>query len=1073
MAVSAPGGLSLPAEWDVPGLLARSQRATDVVVAVAVHNGGAAVARCLDSVRRHTRSARVVVIDDASTDPDIVRDLDLRAERGEIELVRHRENLGYTRSANEALQLSDTADVILLNSDTEVGPGWVRGMRTAALSHPATATVSALSDNAGAMAMPVAGEANRWPAHLSWTEIARAVTQAELPLTVPTPTGHGFCMLITREAIRLLGGFDEVAYPRGYGEENDFCMRAAEHGLVNLLAPRVFVQHERGQSFGPAREKLMKAGRAAVDARHPSYTAEIRAWAAGSAMRDLRVRFATLLESLGTRTQVPPRRLYVLHRAGGGTPATNLDLMTALAEHQDSWLLESDTRTLFLSHVQGTQLREFGTWEADTPFTATDTWRQDYAEVVAQLVVDLGIDLIHVRHLINHPLATLPEVASRLDFPFILSTHDFYMACPTVHLLDENDVHCGGICTPGPGSCRLPTTFVAQVPPLKHAWIHEWHARTEKVLASADAVVATTNSAKEILGRSLPGQADRIRVIEHGRDLEDTFRPLRTDGARHPGPPRILAVAHWDPHKGLHYLETVARILGPKVEFHVIGKRSELLSEVATVHGVLERDAMRRVITEIDPDFAALFSISPETYSHTLSEAWALGIPVLATDIGALGERVRTHGGGILLPVDDPRAAAALIGEIIADPETAVEWRSAIPRPAARTRAAMAQSYRSLYDEVTDHSNPPRVGYLVPGTSRNHPGSTHIRLLGRLRALEAGGGARVRQVFDQDLDRDLDLRALADLDVLIVQRDVLGIHTDLALAAVQLAGVRLVVDIDDYLFSDDAAWRCGRTPTEHQNSCTELRRLLAAADEVIVSTRPLQEALNESARREPILIPNRLEPRLWLGDVPATRKPRGEAIRLLYMGTRTHVEDLLLLEGVPEAVAEATGRRVILEIVGIAAASDVPPWAVPLGVPPGASNYPKFVQWLRSRRQRWDAAVAPLVDSQFNSFKSDLKLLEYALLDLPVVASDVGPYQGAEHLAMLTPNTPEDWTQALVATLSGAGKPGAAAARSNVLAERMLNGADLTEWISAILGTRSVRGPGLAQSWAGAPQNVS
>ena len=59
-------------------------------------------------------------------------------------------------------------------------------------------------------------------------------------------------------------------------------------------------------------------------------------------------------------------------------------------------------------------------------------------------------------------------------------------------------------------------------------------------------------------------------------------------------------------------------------------------------------------MTASRPHLVGLLSIWPETFSHTLTEAWAAGIPVLASGLGALGERVRAHGGGWVLDNLDP-----------------------------------------------------------------------------------------------------------------------------------------------------------------------------------------------------------------------------------------------------------------------------------------------------------------------------------------------------------------------------------------------------------------------------------
>src|SRR3712207_8814600 len=55
---------------------------------------------------------------------------------------------------------------------------------------------------------------------------------------LPISTGNGFCMYIRRDCLDAVGMLDEEAFPRGYGEENDFCMRATRDGWINLVEDR-------------------------------------------------------------------------------------------------------------------------------------------------------------------------------------------------------------------------------------------------------------------------------------------------------------------------------------------------------------------------------------------------------------------------------------------------------------------------------------------------------------------------------------------------------------------------------------------------------------------------------------------------------------------------------------------------------------------------------------------------------------------------------------------------------------------------------------------------------------------
>ena len=247
------------------------------VVVVPVYNSPDDVRVCIESLLEHTPAwAPILVIDDASPDPlavDAVRQYAPGAAH-RVVLYRHSENAGFVGSCNDAFRICAGRDVVLVNSDVAVGPEWLERMAAAAASSNTVATVSTLTNHGTILSVPVRNRPGPMPEGLTVAGAARRVAAAAACTRPVIPTGVGHCLYVTRAALDGLGGFDPVFAP-GYGEEVDFCQRAAEHGFLNVLADDVFVFHKGGSSFGtsPAKLQLQADHEAIVNRRHPRYEA--------------------------------------------------------------------------------------------------------------------------------------------------------------------------------------------------------------------------------------------------------------------------------------------------------------------------------------------------------------------------------------------------------------------------------------------------------------------------------------------------------------------------------------------------------------------------------------------------------------------------------------------------------------------------------------------------------------------------------------------------------------------------------------------------------------------------------
>src|SRR3546814_13756265 len=192
-------------------------------VIVPVHDARDETTDCLHGLLRHTElgdADSLLVIDDAITDPGIRELLDGLAGLPGITVIRNPSNLGYTRSINKGCELAANDDVVLLNSDTVVGPHWLRNLKVAAYGNDRIGTVTAISDNAGAFSVPAPGY-NEIPEGVATDMLARAAMD-RVASPVEFPQGNGSCLYTKRTLIDAIGLFADASFHEGHGEENDF-----------------------------------------------------------------------------------------------------------------------------------------------------------------------------------------------------------------------------------------------------------------------------------------------------------------------------------------------------------------------------------------------------------------------------------------------------------------------------------------------------------------------------------------------------------------------------------------------------------------------------------------------------------------------------------------------------------------------------------------------------------------------------------------------------------------------------------------------------------------------------------
>lgn len=146
------------------------------------------------------------------------------------------------------------------------------------------------------------------------------------------------------------------------------------------------------------------------------------------------------------------------------------------------------------------------------------------------------------------------------------------------------------------------------------------------------------------------------------------------------------------------------------VQWHVFGSISEeslvkLKQENLVKHGRYRQEELPRMFQENKIDLVCIMSICSETFCYTLSEAVACNIPVLVTDIGAAGERVKRHGYGWTVPVEyTGKQMAEFLLSCLEDVKAYSEKKETVTAFKETSLQEMANAYKELYvDAVKEY----------------------------------------------------------------------------------------------------------------------------------------------------------------------------------------------------------------------------------------------------------------------------------------------------------------------------------------------------------------------------------
>lgn len=648
---------------------ARSAPETRATVILPVYKGyDETLASIYHAVAHRGSSAySLLVINDCGPDVELNTKLQQLADMGLFDYVVNDTNRGFVQTCNRGiLELSGERDIVLLNSDAFVPPRWFDRLAAHADSDTAIATVTPLSNNATICSYPATDSDNFRALEITPQELDALAARTNPGMSVETPTGVGFCFYMSRRIINDIGALDPVAFKVGYGEENDFCMRALEAGYKNLIATDIFVFHVGSVSFSATKDANYTAGQLGLDIKHPNYTLltgrHVRA--DPTLYSRMRLDAARLVRALNAPV------VFITHAWGGGIE-TYLDskrkeldrlgrphITVVLRDRSFVSIETSDNPYLFIPNISALDLR------LDFDF-------------FCDLLKDLKPSLLHVNSFAG---LDWPQHAALLDFiensgiNYRYIGHDYSSISRFYHLTRPDNVYRGL-----PDWRELETwSHMIEHGPVDICRNEERRKAYGTFLSGAECVEFPSLAARKVLETFYSDF--KTEIVPHEETFETAVRATRRP---HDGKLRIASIGAIGSHKGSDVLLALARDAVARkldIEYSIIGYSDQddamKAAGVEVTGAYSSKEEAIEYLQEIQPDLIFIASVWPETYCYTLSIPLALKVPFMVFDLGAQGERAAEVSWSVRL---DPALinAPARISEKILKIDMDALWRSA------------------------------------------------------------------------------------------------------------------------------------------------------------------------------------------------------------------------------------------------------------------------------------------------------------------------------------------------------------------------------------------------------------
>ncbi|MGB7451050.1 MAG: glycosyltransferase, partial [Lysobacterales bacterium] len=394
-----------------------------------------------------------------------------------------------------------------------------------------------------------------------------------------------------------------------------------------------------------------------------------------------------------------PATLHITHSWGGGVSQW-LKSFIETDHEQRNYQLRSEHPQSGLGYGQkislyaGNELRcPVASWWLVPPVESITDSNTGYQEILSEICERYDIGRVFVSSLVGHSLDAL-----RSGRPTLQILHDHFPVWPLLSVNPKPYLRDGG--APDLKLALQDHTRTQEFPDknlqawseIRDAYVHALKEHKVKIAAPGQSVLD--------LQKQLEPAFTTLdaKVIPHGFPAIEGLQAV-SPKARKDGRLRLLVLGRMQSGKGQQLLFRALPELAKHVQVYLLGagKSGEAFFGVTGVDVILEyqRDELPAILAEIGPDFAALLSVVPETFSFTLSELQQMHIPVIATRVGSFPHRIK-HGKTGWLVDAEPQDLVRQVADLCKSPDQIAAVRANLPGLVANTLDDMLKAFNKL-----------------------------------------------------------------------------------------------------------------------------------------------------------------------------------------------------------------------------------------------------------------------------------------------------------------------------------------------------------------------------------------